>query len=107
MLAPMTACPKPKPALHHITGVAYDSKTRSLLVRAAALEPRSVASACARFARSEFNEREQELRAMSPVARSMAFLRNEELRYVRSLVRFRPPSDKAVVEMTKELVPAN
>jgi len=101
-IGPMTDCKtmnKAKP--HHISDLRLDEAKSEIVLDVAVLDPRSVASACERFRRGDFNQEERELQKSSPSAKGMAFIRQpDELKFVTMVVRFRPPSSKARLEFT-------
>jgi hypothetical protein len=100
-LGPMTDCKTNKAKPHHISAVRLDQAKSDIVVDVAVLDPRSVASACDRFRKGDFDETERDLQT-SVLAKGMAFIRPDELKFVRMVVRFRPPSAKAKVELSDE-----
>jgi hypothetical protein len=101
-VAAMTGCKTNKPKSHHISTLRLDEARSEIVLDVAVLDPRSVASACGRFRKGTFDETEKDLQKSSVLAKGMAFIRPDELKFVTMVVRFRPPSAKAKVELTSE-----
>ena len=99
-LAAMTGCKTNRPNPHHISTVRLDEAKSEIVLDVAVLDPRSVASACDRFRKGDFDETERDLQKTSVLAKDMAFIRPDELKFVTMVVRFRPPSAKAKIELT-------
>jgi hypothetical protein len=101
-VAAMTGCKTNKPKPHHISAVRLDEAKSEIVLDVAVLDPRSVASACDRFWKGDFDETETDLQKTSVLVKGMAFIRPDELKFVTMVVRFRPPNAKAKVELTSE-----
>lgn len=106
-LTEMVECGKPEPGLHHLVELDRDPDRNLLVVEAARLDPTSFRAACDRFGRGEYNAQEREWRATSPIAAEHGFVRSDENKYVRVVVRFQPGNPTPRIEVTSEPVPQN
>jgi hypothetical protein len=104
-LTTMTPCDKGKPGIHHLMDVAFDRSKAEIVVGAASIDPQSFATACDRYRKNDFNEQERGFRNMSDEAKSQAFIRPDENRYVKLLIRYRVPKNNPAIKVTPVPVP--
>lgn len=104
-LTAMTGCDAaaPEPP-HHLIGVGLDPANGDIVLEAAVRDPRAVANACDRFRRNDFSAAERNWQKMSELAKGRAFIRDDEQKFVKLLVRFRPPNKKPELQLTSQAV---
>jgi hypothetical protein len=98
----LTGCKTKNPNPHHISAIRLDEAKSEILLDVVVLDPRSVASACDRFRKGDFDDTERDLQESYASVRGMAFIRPDEFNFVTMVVRFRPPSAKPKVEPTSK-----
>lgn len=63
---------------HHIVGLRYNETTSTILLDVSVRNPKTVAAACDRFRREDFNEDEQHIRDLVLTSRDYGLIRPEE-----------------------------
>lgn len=96
-----TDCPRPNPAIHDFVALTAGSEG-DIVVEGRYLSPRSVDKACRRFKRKDFSDDETELRKISSVANSMAFVREDEEIYLKVLAIFSADGMRKGISFTSQ-----
>ena len=99
---PSASCATQETEVHDLLDLRVEEKGSAVIVVAAARDPKDIASACARYLNGDFNDAERLIRAGSPFMQDRAFIRPDEGRLLKMLVRFRPPDRTPHVELTSD-----
>lgn len=82
---PVTDCPRPNPQIHDFSTLKLAG--RIMVLEGRYLAPKSVTKACARYKAKEFSDEELELREENSVIGQFGFIRPDEEKYLKVIVK--------------------